>query len=225
MAAIEPRSLPGHAAIAANVTWITINSFGSLGHMDEHGLRVTGETASLPMRMIHTPKPSILVMLPLPQLTPRRIAFATVLFVGAIVAASGCSSDPESARWSRGEAVGRLVAEVLLKKDSVQTVNLAELAPFRWDRLFIFAPYTTTSTVEQSLGQPWSGAERSNIARVDTATLLVFMTGNEIVAATMQPRDYGDFTPAASTSPLSPGQALFRVERRPGSGWIMHEVR
>ncbi len=215
----------GTPLFGSGVTWITIISFGSLGHMDEHGLRATGETASLPMRIIPTPKPSTLVMLPLPTLTPRRIAFATVLFVGAIVAASGCSSDPESARWSRGEAVGRLVAEVLLKKDSVQTVNLAELAPFRWDRLYIFAPYTTPSTVEQSLGQPWSGAERSNIARVDTATLLVFMAGNEIVAATMQPRDYGDFTPAAGTSPRSPAQALFTVERRPGSGWIMHAAR
>lgn len=207
------------------MTGITIVSFGSLGHMDEHGLRVTGETASVPMLSSPSSKPSTLVMLPPLPLTVRRVVLATALFVGTIVAASGCSTDAESARWSRGEAVGRLVAELLLKKDSVQTVNLAELAPFRWDRLYIFAPHTSATTVEQALGEPWIGAERSNIAQLDTATLLVFMAGKEIVAATMQPREYGDFTPAASSSPLSPAQALFRVERRPGGGWLMHEVR
>ncbi len=164
-------------------------------------------------------------MQPRPTLTRRRTALAKVLLLGAILATGGCSGDPESARWSRGEAVGRLVAEVLQKKDSVRTVNLAELAPFRWDRLYIFAPHTSASAVEQAIGKPWSGAERSNIAQLDTATLLVFMAGDEIVAATMQPRDYGDFTAAASVSPRSPAQGLFRVERLPGGGWLMHEVR
>lgn len=152
----------------------------------------------------------------------RRLTLTVVMVVGVMFAASACSRDPESARWARGEAVGRLVAELLQQKDSVQTINLAELAPFRWDRLYIFAPHTTAPTVEQALGRPWSGAERSGIAQVDTATLLVFMAGDDIVAATMHPRAYGDFAADAATTPRSPAGALFRVERGSSGGWLMH---
>lgn len=153
----------------------------------------------------------------------RRLALTMALTMGALAAAvSACSRDPESARWARGEAVGRLVAELLQQKDSVQTVNLAELAPFRWDRLYIFAPHTPVPAVEQALGSPWSGAERSGIAQVDTAALLVFMAGDDIVAATMQPRAYGDFVPSAGPTARTPARALFRVERKAGGGWLMH---
>lgn len=153
----------------------------------------------------------------------RRLALTTALAIGALAIASACSRDPESARWARGEAVGRLVAALLQQKDTVRSINLAELAPFRWDRLYIFPPHTRAPEVEQSLGAPWSGAERSGIARVDTAALLVFMAGDEIVAATMHPREYGDFVPVAGTAARSREQALFRVERPAGGGWLMHE--
>ncbi|MHB1224129.1 MAG: hypothetical protein ACYC2G_08830 [Gemmatimonadaceae bacterium] len=146
-----------------------------------------------------------------------------VVALGVLTLTGACTSDPESARWARGEAVGRLVAELLQQKTPVQSVNLADLTPFRWDRLYIFAPHTSSSAVEEALGRPWSGAERSGIARVDTAALLVFVAGDDIVAATMHPREYGDFVPVAGTSARSQAQALFRVERPAEGSWLMRD--
>ena len=153
----------------------------------------------------------------------RRLALTLTVALGALTLIGACTRDAESARWARGEAVGRLVAELLQQKDSVQSINLAELAPFRWDRLYIFAPYTSSSAVEEALGEPWSGAERSGIARVDTAALLVFLAGDDIVAATMHPREYGDFVPVAGTSARSQSQALFRIDRPSKGSWLMRD--
>lgn len=150
-------------------------------------------------------------------------SIALTVALGALAVIGACNRDVESARLARGEAVGRLVAELLQQKDSVQYINLAELAPFRWDRLYIFAPHTSAAAVDAAIGEPWSGAELSGIARVDTATLLVFLAGREIVAATMHPRDYGDFVPVAGMSARSPAQARFRIDRSKKGSWLMRD--
>lgn len=155
-----------------------------------------------------------------PPAAPRAHRLALTLIL-ALATLAACSRDPESARWSRGEAVGRLVAELLQQKEPPDSINLADIAPFRWDRLYIFAPHTSAQAVDQALGVTWVGAERSGIAQVDTAALLVFMVGDDIVAATMHPRAYGDFVPSAGGPPRTPARAVFRVERTAG-GWVMH---
>lgn len=161
---------------------------------------------------------------------PRHRRLATAAFLTALLATSltsACAGDPESVRWARGEAVGRLVAELLQQKDSVDTVNLADLAPFRWDSLYIFPPRTPVSVVDSVIAIPWGGAELSGIARVDTAALLVFTDGGEVVAATMHPREYGDFVPSSTVG--GPGaipsdRARFDVVRPAGGGRLMRRA-
>ena len=149
-----------------------------------------------------------------------------ILALGAaILVATACARDPESSRWARGESVGRLVAELLQQKDSVDSVNLADLAPYRWDSLYIFPPHTTPAAVDSTLGMDWGGAEGSGIAQVDTAALLVFTSGGEVVAATMHPREYGDFVPSATTGEsgaIPSDRARFDVVRPAGGGRLMY---
>lgn len=159
--------------------------------------------------------------------TPVVRAALTLLLAALTLAPAACNRDPESVRWVRGEAVGRLVAELLQQKDSVNSVNLADLAPYRWDSLYIFPPRTSAAAVGSAMGIEWEGAERSGIAQVDTAALLVFTQGGEVVAATMHPREYGDFVPSATvvgSGAIPSDRARFDVVRPSGGGRLMYRA-
>ncbi|HEY0971576.1 MAG TPA: hypothetical protein VGE02_11470 [Gemmatimonadales bacterium] len=139
-----------------------------------------------------------------------RLAAALLVVAASVVA---CFRDADEAVWARGEAVGRLVVERLTENEKLRQVDLAQLAPFRWDRLYVFGPYTPARVVTDSLGHPWPGAEASRIAQVDTANLIVFTAGDEVIAATMHPRRYGDFTSELLGRGYAPSEAVFTVER------------
>jgi hypothetical protein len=130
-----------------------------------------------------------------------------------VVLAAACFESAEEAMWARGESVGRLMVERLSARDAPEVLRLGDLAPFRWERLYLFAPYTPPQVVTDSLGFAWPGAEASRIAQVDTATLMVFTAGREVIAATMHPRKYGDFAPALLGRGYTPAEATFRVTR------------
>ena len=51
-------------------------------------------------------------------------------------------------------------------------IRMDKIAPFEWERLFVFEPYTPPETVERELGFSWSGSDhhrdgrRNRVARV-----------------------------------------------------------
>lgn len=137
------------------------------------------------------------------------------LLAAAALSLAACARSADDAVWARGEAVGRLVVERLSENEKLRQVDLGQLTPFRWERLYIFAPHTPATVVTDSLGHPWPGAEASRIAQVDTANLLVFTAGDEVIAATMHPRRYGDFAPERLGRGYAPTEATFQVERGP----------
>lgn len=139
-----------------------------------------------------------------------RLALAALVLAPALAA---CFADEDEAVLARGESVGRLVVERLTENEAIETVRLGDLSPFRWERLYVFAPHTAAETVVDSLGRPWPLAARTGIAVLDTANLLVFTAGGEVIAATMHPKRYGDFEPALTGRSYTPDEAVFRVER------------
>ena len=147
----------------------------------------------------------------------RRLLAALVL----VTAVGACTRDPERARWARGESVGRLVAQLLQDADSSARLSLGELAPFRWQHLYIFAPHTSPDSVRRAIGIDWPGATASGLATADTAALLVFTAEGDVIAATMHPRDYGDFVPVATGQPLDPAEAVFTATRPAGGRWTI----
>jgi hypothetical protein len=61
------------------------------------------------------------------------------------------------------------------------TVDFAEVAPFDWDRVFVFGPYTPHSSIHARLGFPWSGVSRTTIEWNEGVNLVVFIRGTRVV--------------------------------------------
>ena len=148
-----------------------------------------------------------------PRLLPPRALRAIVVaaITGAALAAAACARDPESAIRVRGEAMSYVLAEQV-ERGVGTSVNLADLAPFRWDRMYVFGPGTPIETVRDSVGAPWPGLARYGRATPDTVSLLVFVAERQVLAAAAHPRRRGDFAPARTGRGYAPSEAIFRVD-------------
>src|SRR5262249_23709694 len=61
------------------------------------------------------------------------------------------------------------------------TVDFAEVAPFAWDQIYVFGPYTPHDRIHTSLGFPWPGVGRTTIEWNEGVNLVVFVRGMEVV--------------------------------------------
>jgi len=73
---------------------------------------------------------------------------------------------------------------------------LSKLDTFTWDRLYIFGPYTSPSSIQERLGKNWS-PDRPFDLSLDIFVLLVFTDNGEIVQHVMYPRGPDDFYKAS----------------------------
>jgi hypothetical protein len=90
-------------------------------------------------------------------------------------------------------------------------VDLAQVGPTDWDRVYIFHPYTSTETIQQALGFRWPDAERTSIESNDGVNLVVFVKGGESVGWFEHPRNRGDLTGIANMAGYSRKDARFLV--------------
>jgi hypothetical protein len=60
-------------------------------------------------------------------------------------------------------------------------VDFAQAAPFAWDRVYVFGPYTSHEHIHKSLGFHWGGIERTTIELNDGVNLVVFVRGRRVV--------------------------------------------
>jgi len=67
-------------------------------------------------------------------------------------------------------------------------VNFADVAPFDWDRVYIFGPYTPQQHVDACLGFHWPGFRRTSINESKGRNLVVFVRGKQVVRWFEQPR-------------------------------------
>jgi hypothetical protein len=61
------------------------------------------------------------------------------------------------------------------------TVDFTEVAPFAWERIHFFAPYTPHDQIHGSLGFAWEGVERTTIHWNEGVNLVVFVRGAKVV--------------------------------------------
>lgn len=101
----------------------------------------------------------------------------------------------------------------LVRRAPDTPLNFATLAPFHWTRLYIFVPYTTKATAEQTLGFDWPYAWGAIEGRDDRA-LLVFVDSARVMAAFEQTIDQGNFTSAARSAGYPPDSATFRFQHQ-----------
>ncbi len=91
-------------------------------------------------------------------------------------------------------------------------IDIGSVTDFKWDRLFIFGPYTSTNTINSALGYQWPEASRTGLEMSDTFNLLVFERNGQVVEYFKVPR-FTDFDAVQSRNPFLFGAATFDVQR------------
>jgi hypothetical protein len=154
----------------------------------------------------------------------RAVAAAVATAIGAALGTLTLACAPGSgAEWVRGKAAGGVLAQRVRDTTATgaQPVRLGDLVPFRFDRLYVFGPYTPARVVRDSLRIAWPGAAASQIESSDGANLLVFVGGGQVIAAVMQPRELGDFADEARGRGYTPEEANFAVTTAPNGRRVL----
>ena len=117
--------------------------------------------------------------------------------------------------WSAmpSNAVSQSLAdEVHRGPDTV--VDFAKVAPFAWDRVFIFPPYTPREQINSSLGFHWAGARWSAVQNYEGWNLVVFVRDGAIVCRFDHGRVDGDLMNLAAPQGYSRDQASLNQDQR-----------
>ena len=61
-----------------------------------------------------------------------------------------------------------------INNEKSEEINISKLTPFKWNKLYIFKPYTPIDSINDKLGFIWEGAGKSHINQDDNFNLLVF---------------------------------------------------
>src|SRR5262249_3021890 len=112
----------------------------------------------------------------------RRVAIIC-LGIGVVLAVAGWLYVQDV----RAHSVERALAEQA-KLGPGTVVDFAEIAPFEWDRVYVFGPYTPEEHIQKCLGFEWESAGRSSINSSKRANLVVFVRGSEVVHSFDQAR-------------------------------------
>ena len=104
----------------------------------------------------------------------------------------------------------RIAAEVHKGPDTV--LDLRELAPFHWTRLYVFGPYARQEVAERTLGRSWP-YDWSAVEFSEDRAFLVFVDSVRVVAAFDQTNDGGNFGRLFRADGYAPDSARFIVRQ------------
>ena len=126
----------------------------------------------------------------------------TVIVVLIALTALSCSQ--------RDARITRRIAKQI--ESQTNTFDFSTVAPFEWDRLHFFCPYTSRSLIEETIGTPWAEYDKSGIGSDEGHTLMIFLNKGKVTAWCMNQRKYGDFTTVYNTNGYSRTDALFFLD-------------
>ena len=115
------------------------------------------------------------------------------IVVGFIAFAFSVSARGWLGDGSDSELGDRIVSELL--KRGGQPYPIADAAPFPWNELFVFPPYTTAEIMEKTLGFPWNDATRVDLGSAEGAVVLAFVLNRQVVRYVRLKRHPVDFAP------------------------------
>jgi hypothetical protein len=110
----------------------------------------------------------------------------------------------------------RDLAEAIAFAAQADSVVLREVAPFPWDTVFVFAPYTPSTQVNRALGFSWSGSDR--IEGADAFVLLVFVANGRVSRFVEQPRKPADLVGCDRPGIFTRSNAVFHFATD-STGW------
>lgn len=106
--------------------------------------------------------------------------------------------------------IEQLTGEVVRAPAGNEPIRMAAVTDFKWDQLFLFAPYTPTEHIVTVTGlNSAAEVESSGIEGRDDITLLVFLADGKLQKWVPFPRGKVDFAGLAEEGPLTPEQAVF----------------
>lgn len=94
----------------------------------------------------------------------------------------------------------------------LEAIELAQITPFTWEKLYLFGPYSTSPQIQAVAGSS-AASIQTEIAENDGIVLFVFVAGGEVVAYLDFPRQ-PDLAALANTSGYSPAQAVFVLDAK-----------
>lgn len=107
----------------------------------------------------------------------------------------------------------RLSGQSLSVPGGVERVVFAdEFDEFDWQRVYVFAPYSTRVTVEARLGFAWPEYKDTSVEMSDSVCLVVFVSDGAVVGWYEQSRDI-DLSDLDSAEGYSRDEAVFGVTR------------
>ncbi len=100
------------------------------------------------------------------------------------------------------------------------TVDFNEIAPFAWDRVYIFGPYTPHQRIHDSLGFHWPDVSATTIEYSDVVCLVVFVQSGQVVDWFEHTLNRGDLMQLTNPQGYSREEARFQItlvgaEQRP----------
>ena len=107
-----------------------------------------------------------------------------------------------------------------VKQGRGTVIDMRELTPFEWDRMYVIQPYTQPEAINRKLGFEWTKAKTSPIQMFDTVILLVFVKGKEVVAVVEYKVGDG-YLSAGGKNEFSVEEARFVVEQDPENGNVL----
>jgi hypothetical protein len=134
---------------------------------------------------------------------------ATLRVLAAALVAGACSTDGDS-QLSAG------IAARFLQGDGT-ALSMADLAPFEWERLYVFAPYSMPEQIDRELGFACPPSRRADIEHRDDVSLLLFVSGQRVTRHLAHKRGKGDFAVLHRVGGYSRAEAVFVVDS--SRGW------
>ncbi len=110
----------------------------------------------------------------------------------------------------------RAVVEKKQHTDEEVILRLKDHTSFDWDRVYIFAPYTSTDQIDEALGYRWLRARSTGIEGTDRFYLIVFTSEGKVTDHLMYPTELGDliyqYEKDQKLKGFNPDEAVFRAE-------------
>ena len=101
--------------------------------------------------------------------------------------------------------------QVRIQHDPEGLLDFRDIAPFRWDQIFIFRPYSSHAVINKALGFQWKDVEESIISQSDSVNLIVLVDEHRVVHWCELPRSICDLSNVASTNGYTRENAIFQI--------------
>lgn len=105
-------------------------------------------------------------------------------------------------------------------RETAKIVDLSAIAPFPWDRVYFFDPYTSSRKIDSVLGRFWLESRFTNIESSDRITLIVFIHNGWVAQYLEFPRGQGDFSNLDNDVGYIREEAIFSIDAKGDIYWL-----